>query len=108
MCIVKDLLTREELRHVKRTLELLSEDTPVSYEVWAISNTEQETLLRRFDEASAAVYYANTVNILETTIDTDIDYVTIEVETVIDDMRGSTISIGTIFKNNLFVLEHIG
>ena len=118
MCIVKDLLTREDLKHIKHTLEILPEDAPISYEVWAIgytNNNKKEILLRRFEDSSAAVDYASKVYLLDAvnaiagnnTFNYATDYVFIEVETVIDDTRGSTVNLGTIFKNNLFMVEKI-
>lgn len=118
MCIVKDLLTREDLKHVKRVLEILPEDAPISYEVWAIgytNNNKKEILLRRFEDSSAAVDYASKVYLLDAVnaiagnnkFNYATDYVFIEVETVIDDTRGSTVNLGTLFKNNLFMVEKI-
>ena len=119
MCIVKDLLTKEELRHIKRVLQILPEEAPISYEVWAIgytNNSKQETLLRRFEDSQDAMEYADAVYLLDAItaiagnnrFNYSTDYVFVEVETVIDDNKGGTMNIGTIFKNNLFLLEHIG
>ena len=119
MCIVKDLLTKEDLQHIKRVLQILPEEAPIHYEVWAIgytNNAKQETLLRRFETPDVAIEYADAVYLLDaitaiagnSRFDYGTDYVFVEVETVIDDMKGSTINIGTIYKNDLFILEHIG
>lgn len=119
MCIVKDLLTKEDLRHVKRVLEILPEDAPISYEVWAIgyaNNSKQEVLLRSFEESKAAIEYADEVYLLDAInaiagdnrFNYGTDYVFVEVEAVIDDTKGGTMNIGTIFKNDLFIMEHIG
>lgn len=118
MCIVKDLLTKEELRHMKRALQILPEDAPVSYEVWAIgysNNNRKETLLNSFDDASTAVEYAAAVYLSDAItaivgnnrFNYDTDCVFVEVETVIDDTKGGTINIGTTYKNNLYVLKQI-
>ena len=118
MCIVKDLLTKEDLRHIKRVLEILPEDAPVTYEVWAIGyadNSKKETLLRSFEESREAIEYANNVILLDAInaiagdgyFDYGTDYVFVEVETVIDNNRGGTMNIGTIYKNDLFILEFI-
>jgi hypothetical protein len=119
MCIVKDLLTKEDLRHIKRVLEILPEEAPISYEVWAIgyaNNSRKETLLRTFSDSCEAIAYTDTVTPLDAidAIASDhkfnygTDYVFVEVETVIDDNRGGTINIGTVYKNDLFILEFIG
>lgn len=119
MCIVKDLLTKEDLRHIKRVLEILPEEAPVAYEVWAIgyaNNSKRETLLRTFIDSQDAIEYTNTIYLLDAInaiagdnyFNYNTDYVFVEVETVIDNHRGGTINIGTIYKNNLFILESIG
>ena len=118
MCIVKDLLTKEDLRHIKRVLEILPEDAPISYEVWAIgyaNNSKKETLLRTFDDSREAIEYADSTTLLDAInaiagngyFDYSTDYVFIEVETTIDNNRGGSINIGTIYKNTLFILEFI-
>ena len=118
MCIVKDLLTKEELRHMKRALQILPEDAPVSYEVWAIgytNNNRKETLLNSFDNSQEAVDYADAVYLSDAItaivgnnrFNYGTDCVFVEVETVIDDTKGSTVNIGTIYKNNLYVLKKI-
>jgi hypothetical protein len=119
MCIVRDLLTKEELRHIRRALQILPEDAPVLYEVWAIgytNNSKQAVLLMKFEESQDAITYADNIYLLDaiTAIAGDnrfnysTDYVYVEVETVIEDTCGDTINIGTLYKNNLFIMEHIG
>jgi hypothetical protein len=119
MCIVKDLLTKEELRQVRRALQILPEEAPVFYEVWAIgyaNNSKQATWLRKFEEFQEAIAYADTVYLLDAItaitgnnrFNYDTDYVFVEVETVVEDTKGSTINISTIYKNDLFIMEHIG
>lgn len=118
MCIVKDLLTKEELRHVKRVLEILPEEAPISYEVWAIGRHNHhnvETLLRTFAESFEAIEYADSVYLLDaiTAIAGDAyfnystDYVFVEVTTVIDNHRGGTMNLGTAYKKVLFAIEEI-
>ena len=118
MCIVKDLLTKEDLRHIKRVLEILPEEAPISYEVWAIgrhNHHNAETLLRTFEESCEAIEYADSIYLLDaiTAIAGDAyfnystDYVFIEVSAVIDNNRGGTMNIGTAYKKALFTLEDI-
>ena len=118
MCIVRDLLTKEDLRYLKRVLAILPEEAPISYEVWAIGHTKNniEVLLRSFGESWEAIEYAKSVTPLDAIIavsegqgfDFSTDYIFIEVETVIDDNKGGTMNIGTAYKNTLFLLEDIG
>jgi hypothetical protein len=119
MNMVKDLLTKEELRHIKRVLQILPEEAPISYEVWAIgyaNNSKKETLLRSFEESREAVAYADTITLLDAInaitgdnyFNYSTDYVFVEVETVIDNNKGGTMNLGAVYKNDLFILEHIG
>ena len=118
MCIVKDLLTKEDLRHIKRVLEILPEEAPISYEVWAIGRHNHhnvETLLRTFEESWEAVEYADRIYLLDAInaiagdayFNYSTDYVFIEVSAVIDNNRGGTMNIGTAYKKVLFTLENI-
>lgn len=118
MCIVKDLLTKEDLRHIKRVLEILPEEAPISYEVWAIgrhSRHNVETVMRTFDESWEAIEYAESLPLLDAInaiagdayFNYSTDCVFIEVTTAIDNSRGSTMNIGTIYKKALFTLEDI-
>ena len=111
MCIVKDLLTREEQRYIKRILEILPEDAPVAYEVWAIGYynkvaTGLASLLRMFDSPEEAIEYTKTMDMRQivsetdlsaNTVTTEINRISVEVETVIanDD---DTMNICTIYK----------
>ena len=118
MCIVKDLLTKEDLRHVKRVLEILPEEAPISYEVWAVgrhNHHNTETLLRTFEESWEAIDYADAIPLLDAInaiagdayFNYSTDYVFIEVSTVIDNNRGGTMNIGCAYKKALFTLEDI-
>ena len=118
MCIVKDLLTKEESRHIKRVLEILPEEAPISYEVWAVGRHNHhnvETLLRTFEESYEAVDCADTFPLLDAInaiagdayFDYSTDYVFIEVSAVIDNNRGGTMNIGAVYKKALFTLEDV-
>lgn len=118
MCIVKDLLTKEDLRHIKRVLQILPEEAPVSYEVWAVGRHNHhnvETLLSTFKESREAVDYADAVYLLDAInaiagdayFNYSTDYVLIEVCAVIDNNRGGTMNIGCAYKKTLFALEDI-
>jgi hypothetical protein len=118
MCIVKDLLTKEELRPIKRVLEILPEEALISYEVWVIgrhNHHNTEILLRTFEESCEAVYYADALPLMDAInaiagdsfFDYSTDYVFIEVSAVIDNNRGGTMNIGCAYKKALFTLEDI-
>lgn len=118
MCIVKDLLTKEDLKHIKRVLQILPEEAPISYEVWAIgryNHHNTETLLRTFEESREAVDYADALPLLDAInaiaggsyFNYSTDYVFIEVSAVIDNNRGGTMNIGCAYKKALFTLEDI-
>ena len=118
MCIVKDLLTKEELRHIKRVLQILPEEAPISYEVWAMGRHNHhnvETLLRTFDESCEAIAYVDALPLMDAVnaiagdayFNYGTDYVFVEVSAVIDNNRGGTMNIGTAYKKALFTLEDI-
>ena len=118
MCIVKDLLTKEDLRHVKRVLEILPEEAPIHYEVWVIgrhNHHNTETLLRTFEESWEAIDYADAIPLMDAInaiagdsfFNYSTDYVFIEVSTVIDNNRGGTMNIGCTYKKALFTLEDV-
>jgi hypothetical protein len=118
MCIVKDLLTKEDLRHIKRVLEILPEEAPISYEVWVIGRHNHhnvETLVRTFAESWEAVDYADSLPLLDAVniiagdayFNYSTDYVFIEISAVIDNNHGGTMNIGIAYKKALFTLEEI-
>jgi hypothetical protein len=115
MSIVKDLLTKEEQRSVHRMLEILPEDAPLCYEVWAIGYhnrtiTGTAFLLKVFIEPEDAIEYAKTEApqelrriLLEADL-TEFNAVALEVETVIDDNEEGTINICTLYKK-MFIIK---
>jgi hypothetical protein len=115
MSIIKDLLTREEQRSVHRMLEILPEDAPVCYEVWAIGYynrtiTDTVFLLRVFSDPEDATDYAKQEApqelrriLLEADLST-FNAIALEVETVIDDNEEGTINICTLYKK-MFIIK---
>ena len=120
MCLVKDLLTREEQKYIKRILEILPEDAPIAYEVWAIGYynkvaTDLAFLLQVFTEPEEAIEYTKTVataDVLQIISEADfsttlkapeINRISLEVETVIDDNDDNTVNLCTIYKNTLVI-----
>lgn len=108
MCLVKDLLTKEELSHIKRILEFLPEDAPVSYEVWVVHHggpttiTEPDFLLRTFDEPEDAVDYTKTILLSDILLEESVPckVISINVEAAIDDYEDGTVTLGTIYKKD--------
>ena len=117
---VKNLMNDEELMsYVTEDLEDFEEDTPVTYEVWAIGYdandkvTDAELFLGAFTDPDKAVERAKSLtfsDVIQLAADEDcivpdepIAYLSIEVETVVEDEDASTMNIGTIFKCELWV-----
>jgi hypothetical protein len=127
MTNVKDLMNNEELmKHIVEDLEDFPEDSPVTYEVWALGYnhldelTDSELLLATFEDPDKAVEYAKQLTLADIVYkaseeDTDIeqaddiDYISVEVETVLsdpdDEFVGGTINIGTVYKKEISIYE---
>lgn len=124
--IVKDLMENEDLAlYITEDFEELVEedkaDSEVWYEVWAIGYAEDDTitdaelLIETFDDPYKAVEKAKSLtfsDIIQLAADDDsvapdepVAYVSIEVETVVEDEYDSTMNVGTIFKSKLYVEE---
>ena len=105
MTNVKDLMNNEELmQYILEDLEDFPEDSPVTYEVWALGYdrfeaiTDSELLLAEFSNPDKAVEYAKQITLadivhkaseentgIEPTI--DLDHISVEVETVVDEVN---------------------
>ena len=100
-------------------LDDFSEDTKVAYEVWAIGYRGDclvdgtELLLLDFTDPDEAIRYSRDLVLADVVqkaweesddeaypVET-VDYISIEVETVIDDNENGTMNIGTIYKKDL-------
>lgn len=96
------------------------EDIPVTYEVWAIGYDEEncvtdaELLLGTFTDPDEAVCFAkgltlpDVVNLAaddQCDITTEVYTISIEVETVVPEEDGGTMSVGTIYKKTLEVSD---
>jgi hypothetical protein len=117
---VKNLMNDEELMsYVTEDLEDFEEDTPVTYELWAIGYdandkvTDAELFLGEFTDPDKAVEKAKSLtfsDVIQLAAEEDcvipdepVAYLSIEVETVVEDEDESTMNIGTIFKSELCV-----
>ena len=100
-------------------LDDFEEDAPVIYEVWAIGYRGDclvdgtELLLLDFTDPDEAIRYSRDLVLADVVqkaweesddeaypVET-VDYISIEVETVIDDNENGTMNIGTIYKKDL-------
>lgn len=117
---IKDLMENEELsQFVTEDLDDFEEDAPVIYEVWAIGYRGDclvdgtELLLLDFTDPDEAIRYSSDLVLADVVqkaweesddeaypVET-VDYISIEVETVIDDNENGTMNIGTIYKKDL-------
>lgn len=117
---VKDLMENEELaQYITEDLEDFEESAPVTYEIWAIGYdandkvTDAELFLGEFTDPDKAIEKAKSLtfsDVIQLAAEEDckipdepVAYLSIEVETVVEDEDESTMNIGTIFKVELWV-----
>lgn len=127
MTNVKDLMDNEELmQYILEDLEDFPENSPVTYEVWALGYdrfeaiTDSELLLAEFSNPDKAVEYAKQITLADivhkaseesTGIEQniDLDHISVEVETVLsdpyDEFVGGTINVGSIYKKEISLYE---
>ena len=105
---IRDLINDEELvQYIAEDISDISEDTPVTYEVWALGKTingettDNEILLGEFSDPDEAIAKAKEISADDITEKyPDVACFSIEVETVINDEEG-TMNVGTIYKRAL-------
>jgi hypothetical protein len=120
---VKDLLENEELvNYLVDGIEDFPEDAAVTYEVWAIGYNsdneiaDAELLIAAFDNPDEAVNVAKQLTAADIIYKAaeqrvgqvpseNVAYVSIEVETVVDDEYGGTMSVGTIYMKEVSLIE---
>jgi hypothetical protein len=111
---------KDLMKYVTEDLEDFNEETPVTYEVWAIGYTadnkitDTDMLIGEFTDPDQAVEKAKTVTLADIVhqaaeehdgsepVD-DVAYISIEVETVVDDEEEGTMNVGTIYKRELWI-----
>lgn len=103
-------------------IDNISEETQVTYEVWGIGYdsedcvTDAEFLFKTFDKPEDAVEYAKSLTFSDVVqlsaednpdleLEYEVAYISIEVETVIDDEDEGTMNVGTIFRKEIWVSE---
>lgn len=120
---IKDLVNDEELfKHVVEDIDDFTDDTAVSYEVWAIGYTKNseiadaDMLIGEFTSPDTAVERAKTITVADIVHQAaeehdgsepnyEVAYVSIEVETVVDDGEDGTMNVGTIYKRGLWLAD---
>lgn len=120
---VQDLMNDEELSsYVTEDLEDFDDTAVVTYAIWAIGYdadsyiTDTEMYLGEFAdpdlavEKAKALTLADIINLASEEDDgsepnEDVAYVTIEVETVVDDEEEGSMNVGTIFKKDIWLCE---
>lgn len=111
---------KDIMKYVTEDLEDFNEETPVTYEVWAIGYTadnkitDTDMLIGEFTDPDQAVEKAKTVTLADIVHQAaeehdgsepadDVAYISIEVETVVDDEEEGTMNVGTIYKRELWI-----
>lgn len=114
--------TNEKVNEIIEDMEDISENAEVTYEVWGIGYdsedcvTDAEFLFKTFDKPEDAVEYAKSLTLSDVVqlsaednpdleLEYEVAYISIEVETVIDDEDEGAMNVGTIYKNELWVVE---
>lgn len=121
---IGDLINNEEfVQQIVEDITEIPEDTEVSYEVWASGYdfndeiTDTNTFMKDFKDPDEAIEYAKQLTLADIIeqdakdrgdekikeLDTEIAYISVEVETVIEDEDDSTMNIGTIYKRDLCI-----
>lgn len=120
---VQDLMNDEELSsYVTEDLEDFDNTAVVTYAIWAIGYdvdsciTDTEMYLGEFADPDLAVEKAKALTLADiihlaaeeddgSEPNEDVAYVTIEVETVVDDEEEGSMNVGTIFKKDIWLYE---
>jgi hypothetical protein len=115
--------TNDMVNAIIEELEDISEDTAVTYEVWALGYdgndavTDTEMFIKEFSDPDKAVEYAKQLtlaDIVHIASENDngketgnVAYISVEVETVIDDEDEGTMNVGTIYRKEVWLAEDI-
>lgn len=120
---VHDLMNDEELSsYVTEDLEDFDDTAVVTYAIWAIGYdadsciTDTEMYLGEFADPDLAVEKAKALTLADiihlaseeddgSEPNEDVAYVTIEVETVVDDEEEGSMNVGTIFRKDIWLYE---
>jgi hypothetical protein len=113
---------KDLMKHVTEDLEDFDEATPITYEVWAIGYTaddeitDTDMLIGEFTDPDQAVEKAKAITLADIIHQAaeehdgsepadDVAYISIEVETVVDDEEEGTMNVGTVYKRTIVLME---
>ena len=114
--------TNEMVNQLVCDIDEITEDSNPVYEVWAIGYdennavTDAEMLIKEFSDPDEAVKYAQQLtlaDIVHMSAEEDngvpptgeVEYISVEVETVITDFEGDSMNVGTVFKKELLIVD---
>lgn len=115
---LKELINNKKfVNALVKELDVVPEDAPVEYEVWAIGYdsddciTDAEMLIGTFDNPDAAIAAAENLTLADIvhqaadeydgSTPADVAYISIEVETVFEDEEGDVLNAGTIYRREI-------
>ena len=118
---LKEVMENKDLaKFIAEDLDEIPEDAEVTYELWAIGYnadgavTDSEMFIAEFKDPDAAIEFAKKVTMADivhqaaeehdgSTPADDVAYISLEVETVVDEDEDGTMNIGTIYKRDLWI-----
>ena len=118
---LKEVMENKDLaKFIAEDLDEIPEDTEVTYELWAIGYnadgavTDTEMFIAEFKDPDAAIEFAKKVTMADivhqaaeehdgSTPAENVTYISLEVETVVDEDEDGTMNIGTIYKRELWI-----
>ena len=121
MNTIKELMENEELvQHITEDLEDFDDNASVTYAVWAIGYdgksaiTDSDMLIGEFTDPDQAVEKAKALTLADIVHQAseefdgsepanNVAFISIEVETVVDDGEEGTMNVGTIYKRELWI-----
>lgn len=118
---LKEVMENKDLaKFIAEDLDEIPEDAEVTYELWAIGYnadgavTGTEMFIAEFKDPDAAIEFAKKVTMADivhqaaeehdgSTPAENVTYISLEVETVVDEDEDGTMNIGTIYKRELWI-----
>ena len=118
---LKEVMENKDLaKFIAEDLDEIPEDAEVTYELWAIGYnadgaiTDTEMFIAEFKDPDTAIEFAKKVTMADivhqaaeehdgSTPAENVTYISLEVETVVDEDEDGTMNIGTIYKRELWI-----
>ena len=118
---LKEVMENKDLaKFIAEDLDEIPEDAEVTYELWAIGYnadgavTDTEMFIAEFKDPDAAIEFAKKLTMADivhqaaeehdgSTPAENVTYISLEVETVVDEDEDGTMNIGTIYKRELWI-----